>query len=164
MWAGRNRQSIVDEFCKLLNTVHPQIKSTKEDGIIYYNRIALVAMVNSTQYVDVDFGVTKPPSGINELIFGIAKCLERDFMLAWFRTVSENQSFRTTMSSKLCDLFKVPYEKFNSLYQHAENFLDLLFGFSEFDDENTILPSQSRIHIDHNAALLAQTPMVNLGS
>ncbi|CAF0880033.1 unnamed protein product [Rotaria sordida] len=164
MWSGCNRKSVVDGFCKILNTVHPQTKPIKEDGIIYYDRVALVTMVNSTQYVDEDFGVTKPPLGINELIFGIAKCLERDFMIAWFRTVSENQSFWTTMSSKLCDLFKVPYDKFNSLYQHAGNFLGFLFGFSEFYDENTTLLEQSTINIDPNAALLPQTLTVNLES
>ncbi|CAF3522348.1 unnamed protein product [Rotaria sp. Silwood1] len=163
MWSGRNRQSVVDEFCKLLNTVHPQIKPTKEDGIIYYDRVALVTMVSSTKYVDEDFGITKPPSGVNELIFGIAKCLERDFMIAWFRTVSEHQSFWTIMSSKLCDLFKVSYEKFNTLYQHAGNFLDLLFDFSEFYDDKTTVPLQSSVHMDQNhAASLPQIPIVNL--
>ncbi|CAF4260644.1 unnamed protein product, partial [Rotaria magnacalcarata] len=72
-------------------------------------------MVNSTEHVDEDFGVVKPPLGVDELIFGIAKCLKRDFMVAWFRTVSENKSFWTTMSSKLSNLLKIPYEKFNNL-------------------------------------------------
>ncbi|CAF1055972.1 unnamed protein product [Didymodactylos carnosus] len=92
MWAGRNREDIVNEFCRLLNTVHPDIQRKKEDNIIYYNRVALVAMVNSKEYVDKGFGVTKPPAGIEELIFGIAKCLDRDHMFAWFRTVSQNPS------------------------------------------------------------------------
>ncbi|CAF3579787.1 unnamed protein product [Rotaria sp. Silwood1] len=157
MWAGRNRKNIVDEFCKVLNTVHPQIKSAEEDGIIYYDRVALVTMVNSTQHVDEDFGVTKPPSGVNELIFGIAKCLERDFMFAWLRTVSENKSFWTTMSSKLCNLIKVPYEKFNNLYERVENFLDLLIGASEFNyDENRYLPFDTRMSIDHNAQSISR--------
>ncbi|CAF2950125.1 unnamed protein product [Rotaria sp. Silwood2] len=164
MWAGRYRQSVVDEFCKLLNTVHPQIKSTKEDGIIYYDRVALVTMVNSTQHVDEDFGVSKPPSGINELIFGIAKCLERDFMIAWFRTVSENNSFWTTMSSKLCDLLKVPYEKFNTLCQHVGNFLDLLLDIPEFDNENTTLYFQTRTNINDNTEFLPKKDTVNLES
>ncbi|CAF0905639.1 unnamed protein product [Rotaria sordida] len=160
MWAGRNRQNIVNEFCKLLNIVHPQIKSSEEDGIIYYDRVALVTMVNSTQHVDEDFGVTKPPSGVNELIFGIAKCLERDFMFAWLRTVSENKSFWTTMSSKLCNLIKVPYEKFNNLFERVENFLDLLIGDSEFNyDENTFLPLDPNMSIDHNAQSISRTAM-----
>jgi hypothetical protein len=41
-------------------------------------------MVNSQEYTDEDFGVTKPPSGVEELIFGIAKSLNRDLMFAWF--------------------------------------------------------------------------------
>ncbi|CAF1139041.1 unnamed protein product [Rotaria magnacalcarata] len=152
MWAGRNRQSILDEFCKLLNTVHPQIKPTKEEGITYYDRVALVTMVNSIEHVDEDFGVTKPASGINELIFGIAKCLERDFMIAWFRIVYDNKSFWTTMSSKLSTLLHVPYEKFNIFYQHAENFLSQLLDFMEFDDDNTYFPLQTTREIDPHTA------------
>ncbi|CAF3550379.1 unnamed protein product [Rotaria socialis] len=153
MWMGRNRQNVVDEFCKLLNTLYPQVTPTKEDGIIYYDRIALVTMVNSTEHVDKDFGVAKPPLGVDELIFGIAKCLKRDFMIAWFRTVSENKSFWTTMSSKLSNLLKVPYEKFNNLVERADNFLDSLLGFSDFDDEYTTFPIQSRNSGGRNAKL-----------
>ncbi|CAF1300861.1 unnamed protein product [Adineta steineri] len=132
MWSGRNRQIVIDEFCRILNNVHPQIKSTKEDGIIYYDNVALVTMVNSIEYIDEDFNVNKPQSGIDELIFGIGKCLQRDFMFAWLRTVSHNKSFWKNMSSKLNILFQVPYEKFNNLYQHTESFLDYLFGFDDY--------------------------------
>ncbi|CAF1585997.1 unnamed protein product [Rotaria magnacalcarata] len=153
MWMGRNRQNVVDEFCKILNTLYPQITPTKEDGIIYYDRIALVTMVNSTEHVDEDFGVVKPPLGVDELIFGIAKCLKRDFMVAWFRTVSENKSFWTTMSSKLSNLLKIPYEKFNNLVEHTDNFLDSLLGFPAFDDDYAIFPIQSRNSGGCNAEL-----------
>jgi hypothetical protein len=131
MWAGSNRQIVINELCKVLSNVYPQIEPTKEDGIIYYDRVALVTMVNSTEYIDEDFGVRKPPSGVDELIFGIGKCLERDFMFAWLRTVSHNKSFWTKMSSKLSDLLQIPYDKFNTLCQHAENFLEYLFIFPD---------------------------------
>lgn len=137
MWAGRNRQIIVDEFCKMLDDIHPQIKPSKEDGVIYYDRVALVTMINSIEYVDEDFDVRKPPSGVNELIFGIAKCLERDFMIAWIRTVSSNESFWATMSTKLFSLLKIPYKQIDNLYHGAENLLQWLFSTSEHDQENS---------------------------
>ena len=138
MWSGRNRQLIVDEFCKLLNIVHPKIEANKEGNITYYGNVALVTMVNSQEYIDKDFGVTKPPSGVEELIFGIGKSLNRDLMFAWFRTVAQNTSFWSKMSSKLSDLFKIPTETFDSLYEHAATFLDFLFDVSNFSPDLTI--------------------------
>ncbi|CAF1231053.1 unnamed protein product [Adineta steineri] len=143
MWSGRNRQIVVDELCRVLNNVHPQIKSTKEDGIIYYDNVALITMVNSIEYIDEDFNVNKPQSGIDELIFGIGKCLQRDFMFAWLRTVSHNKSFWKNMSSKLNVLFQIPCEKFNNFYQHAGNFLDFLFGFNN-DDYRSITDTNTK--------------------
>ena len=142
MWAGRNRQQIVDEFCKILSFVHPNIRPTKEDNITYYDRVALVTMVNSQQYTDNDFGVTKPPSDVEELIFGIAKSLNRDLMFAWFRTVSQNTSFWSKMSSKLSDLFKIPTDSFNALYESATTFLDFLLDVSSFSPD-CIIPKTS---------------------
>jgi len=150
MWAGRNRQEIINELCKILNRVHPEIKPNQEDGIIYYNRIALVTMVNSIEYIDEDFGIKKPPSGVDELIFGISKCLEREFMFSWLRTVSHNKSFLSKMSSKLSDLLQIPYEKFNTIYQHAENFLEYLFSFSEDNQEYTSINNQKVITYYHS--------------
>jgi GTPase SAR1 family protein len=138
MWAGRNRQEVVDEFCRLLTIVHPHIQPNKEDNIIYYDNLALVTMVNSQEYIDKDFDVTKSPSGIEELIFGIGKCLNRDLMFAWFRTVSQNSSFWSKMSSKLTTLFKIPQETLNSLYEHAATVIDFLFDVSIFSDEGNM--------------------------
>jgi GTPase SAR1 family protein len=135
MWAGRNREEIVKEFCRLLSIVHPKIEANKEGNIIYYDNVALVTMVNSQEYTDNDFGVTKSPSGVEELIFGIGKSLNRDLMFAWFRTVSQNTSFWSKMSSKLSDLFKMPTETFNSVYEHAATFLDFLFDVSNFSPD-----------------------------
>jgi hypothetical protein len=135
MWSGRNREGIVDEFCRLLSIVHPNIKAEKEDNIIYYDRVALVTMVNSEEYIDNDFGVRKPPSGVEELIFGIAKCLNRDLMFAWFRSVAQNTSFWSKMSSKLGGLLKLPTESFTAFCGHAVNFLDAIFDLSDFPAE-----------------------------
>jgi GTPase SAR1 family protein len=138
MWAGQNRQVIIDEFCRILSIVHPQIVANKDDGIIYYDRVALVTMVNSTEYIDEDFDVVKAPSGVDELIFGIGKCLQRDFMFAWLRTVSHNKSFWRKMSSKLSDLLQIPYEKFTNLLEHADEIFQFLFDLDEDtqDDNN----------------------------
>jgi hypothetical protein len=142
MWVGQNRQSVVNELCQVLNTVHPDLQSNKEDGVIYYGNVALVTMVNSTEYIDDDFGVRKPVSGIDELIFGIAKCLERDDMFAWLRTVSKNKSFWTKMSSKIGDLF-------NTVYQHAENIFEYLFTLRP-DNKRSINLLMKTTSIDDN--------------
>ncbi|UJR24466.1 hypothetical protein I4U23_005841 [Adineta vaga] len=135
MWAGRHRQEIVKEFCRLLNNVHPTANRIEEDGIVYYGNVALVTMVNSQEYVDLDFDVRKPPSGVEELIFGIGKCLKRDLMFAWFRSVSQNTSFWTKMSSKLSSLLHIPTDTFNSLYEGASTFMDFLFDIDSYQSE-----------------------------
>ncbi|CAF1048169.1 unnamed protein product [Adineta ricciae] len=152
MWAGKNRQVVVNEFRRLVQSVHPNIKPTEEDGVIYYRNVALVTMVNSREYVDEEFGVRKDPSGVNELIFGIAKCLNRDFMFAWFRTVSQNTSFWKKMSSKLSGLLHVPVDTFNSFREGASTFLDCLLDISSFESEyavsNNMNNSDGRIFDD----------------
>ncbi|CAF0978135.1 unnamed protein product [Adineta steineri] len=145
MWAGRNRQGVVDEFCRILNSIHPNIHPIEEDNVIYFNNVALVTMVNSHEYIDKDFDVIKPVSGIEQLIFGIGKSLNRDLMFAWFRTVSQNTNFWTNMSSKLSHLFQMPTGTLTSLYGHASNFLDFLFDDSNFlpdDDDMTPLTTK----------------------
>jgi hypothetical protein len=142
MWIGDNRQNVVKELCQVLNIIHPDLHPNEEDGIIYYDRVALVTMVNSIEYIDEDFGVRKPVSGIDELIFGISKCLERDYMFAWLRTVSHNKSFWTKMSSKIGNLLQIPYNKFDTLCQHAENFLEYLFTSPE-DNQEYYTPSDA---------------------
>ena len=132
MWSGRNRQEIIEEFIKILNNVHPNIKPIEEDNIIYFDNIALVTMVNSQEYIDKDFGVCKPSSGVEQLIFGIAKCLNRELMFAWFRSVAQNKSFWSKMSSKISNLFKIPTTTFDSIYQSATNFLEEFFDTYEF--------------------------------
>lgn len=152
MWSGRNREDIVDEFCRILNIVHPNISSTREDNIIYYDRIALVTMVNSEEYIDNIFDIRKPPSGVEELIFGIAKCLERDLMFAWFRSVIYNKSFWSKMSLKLSDLFQMPIDTFNSLSKHMTNifnFLSTIFNSTSIDNNNnksSLTPKTVRFH------------------
>lgn len=127
MWSGKNRQEVLIEFSTIIKSVHPQIQPTNEDGIIYYDQSVLTTMVNSEEYIDRDFGVRKPPSGVEELIFGIAKCLNRDLMFAWFRSVAHNQSFWSKMSSKLSGLLKIPTENLTALYGHAAYYLQWIF-------------------------------------
>jgi hypothetical protein len=113
-------------------------------------------MVNSQEYTDRDFGVTKPPSGVEELIFGIAKSLNRDLMFAWFRSVAQNTSFWTKMSSKLSNLLKVPTQTFTSICEHAATFLDSLFDLSDFSGDyamplthdNTLFTARDTVNFD----------------
>jgi hypothetical protein len=135
MWTERNRNEIVQQFCRILNIVHPNISPKQEDYIIYYDNVALVAMVNSQEYIDKHFYVRKPPYGVEEFIFGIAKSLKRDLMFAWFHTVAQNTSFWTKISSKLSYLFKVPTETLTSFCENAANFLDSLFDLSDFSSD-----------------------------
>ena len=124
MWSGRNRREIVEELCQLLNVVHPNVTPSIEENITYYDRVALVTMVNSEEYVDRDAEVRKPPSGVEELIFGIAKCLNRELMFAWFGSVAHNTSFWSKMSSRLSDLLQMPVDTFISLSKQLLNVLD----------------------------------------
>jgi hypothetical protein len=129
--------------------IYPEIEPNKEDEIVYYDRFGLVTMVNSVEYVDEDFGIVKGPSGVDELIFGISKCLQRDSMFLWLRTVSHNKSFWTKMSSKLSDLLQIPFDKLDNLVQHAENFLEYLLDipedYSSLPTNNTVIDDQTVI-------------------
>lgn len=136
MWAGRNRQEIVDGFKRILSVVHPSIQPTQEDKTIYYDKVALVTMVNSQEYIDHDFNVRKSASGVEELIFGIGKCLKRDLMFAWFKTVSQNKSFWSSMSSKLNSLLKIPTDTISSLLGTATGLMDLFFDLDGSFDED----------------------------
>ena len=131
MWSARNRDEVVNELCKLVKSVHPTIQEHTEDNVIYFDRVALVTMVNSREYINSDFGIVKPASGIEELIYGIAKCLNRDLMFAWFRSLAQNKSFWTKMSSKLSRLLQIPVDKFFSLFDSLNNYIDS-FLFDDF--------------------------------
>lgn len=94
-------------------------------------------MVNSTEYIDVDFGIRKAPSGIEELIFGIAESLDRDMMMAWFRSVAQNKSFWSKMSSNLNDLLKINVERLNVYYDLMTSYIHYLFESSNFPTTTT---------------------------
>ena len=136
MWAGRNRQEIIDGFKKILSAVHPSIQPIQDDKITYYDKVALVTLVNSQEYIDYDFNIQKSASGVDELIFGIAKGLDRDLMFAWFKTVSQNKSFWSSMSSKLNSLLKMPADTISSLLGTATGLLDLFFDLDTSFDED----------------------------
>jgi len=148
-WSGPQRQIVIKEFCQVLNLIYPEIEPNKEDEIIYYDRFGLVTMVNSVEYVDEDFGIVKGPSGVDELIFGISKSLQRDSMFLWLTTVSHNKSFWTKMSSKLGDLLQIPFDKLDNLVQHAQNFLEYLLDipedYSSLPTNNTMIDDQTVI-------------------
>lgn len=111
MWAGRNRQIILNEFRDILQEIHPNVKPIEADKVIYFDRFGLCIMVNSESYIDDDIGFRKDPSGINELILGIAKSLNQEDKLDWFQVIAQNQSFwsQTTFESK--KLLDVPQKE-----------------------------------------------------
>jgi hypothetical protein len=60
---------------------------------------------------------------VEELIFGIAQCLEREKQLLWFRTVSENQTFWSTMSNRISSLLHIPIATVEQIRNYACGFV-----------------------------------------
>ncbi|CAF3520361.1 unnamed protein product [Rotaria socialis] len=114
MWAGKTRQVILIEFRDILQKIHQDVQPLKVNNAIYFDRFGLCTMVNSETYVDDDIGIRKDPSGINELIFGIAKSLDLERRSTWFQVVAQNQSFSSQMTVEFSDLSNVSVETDNS--------------------------------------------------
>ncbi|CAF3304651.1 unnamed protein product, partial [Rotaria socialis] len=110
MWAGKTRQVILIEFRDILQKIHQDVQPLKVNNAIYFDRFGLCTMVNSETYVDDDIGIRKDPSGINELIFGIAKSLDLERRSTWFQVVAQNQSFSSQMTVEFSDLSNVSVE------------------------------------------------------
>ena len=127
MWAGQNRRKVLEEFRTILANVFPYSKPEDEDRVTYFGRHALCTMVNSETYVDDDFGARKEPSGVNELIFGIGKCLERDCMLAWLRVVAQNKPFWAAMSTKLSAILRFPIDSVKFLWEYPAGLINWCF-------------------------------------
>jgi predicted GTPase len=128
MWAGRTRQVILNEFRNILQKVHQNVQPIEADKIIYFGRFALCTMVNSEAYIDDGIGIRKDPSGINELILGIAKSLDQENRFAWFRVVAQNQSFWSQMSFQLNDVISMPVEEVKSLRKYSYRILKLFLA------------------------------------
>lgn len=123
MWAGQNRQEVLKEFHSILEKQFPNCARKENDRMTYFGQDALCTMVNSETYVDDDFGVRKEPSGVNELIFGIATCLKRDYMLSWLRVVAQNQSFWTVMSTELNAMLRLHIDSAKLLWEYSSGLI-----------------------------------------
>jgi GTPase SAR1 family protein len=123
MYAGNKRIQVMKQFTDLLECLKLPVQRREENGIVYFGRMALCAMVNSRQYLDEHWRVSKEPSGVEELIFGIAQCLEREKQLLWFRTVSENQTFWSTMSNRISSLLHIPIATVEQIRNYACGFV-----------------------------------------
>ncbi|CAF1550392.1 unnamed protein product [Adineta ricciae] len=98
MWTNRNRQTVLNEFKNILQKVHPDIQPFEEKKIIYFGQFGLCTMVNSVTYVDDDIGIRKDPSGVDELILGIAKSLDQQNRCTWLQAMNRDDLFWSRMT------------------------------------------------------------------
>ncbi|UJR12378.1 hypothetical protein I4U23_016555 [Adineta vaga] len=111
MWANRNREVVVKEFKNILQKVHSSIQPIQENKIIYFNNFGLCTMVNSETFIDDDMNIRKEPSGVNELILGIAKSLKQEERFAWFHVVDREESFWSQMILQSNDSLNIPIKE-----------------------------------------------------
>jgi len=102
---SERRRQVLKDFDSLLTRYHGMTRD--EDHIKYYGDVALCTAVNSIVYEDKDMGVRKEVEGINELIFGILISLKEDQIVEWCYTVIDNESFWTTMGSKIIEFLEM---------------------------------------------------------
>lgn len=119
MWAGRSRKEVLNEFRDILQKIHPNIQPFEADKVIQFGNVGLCTMVNSEIYIDDDIGIRKDPSGVNELILSISKCLDQESRSTWLQVISENKSFWSQMTCE--DSFKS--NKIDQHYHDTESFL-----------------------------------------
>ena len=100
MWANRNRLVVLNEFKNILQKVHPTIQPFEDNQITHFAHFGLCTMVNSVAYVDDDIDVRKDPSGVEELILGIAKSLNQQNRLTWLQAVNRNDLVWSQMTLK----------------------------------------------------------------
>ncbi len=97
----KSRRAVLDNFNKLLSKyIHdsPRI----ENDITFYGNVGLCAAVNSEPY-ETDDRIL-PPSGVNELIYGIMESLVDEQVLNWCLVVLENQKFWNDCQQKFSGL------------------------------------------------------------
>ncbi|CAF1636179.1 unnamed protein product [Adineta ricciae] len=119
MYSGNRHLQIMEQFTKLLISINPNFVRSKQENIEYFENKALCTMVNSKQYIDEDFGISKDPSGVNELIFAIAQCLSGEQQLFWLQAVAENQNFWSRMGSYINSAFRIPFDTLSSVTNRA---------------------------------------------
>ncbi|CAF0954709.1 unnamed protein product [Didymodactylos carnosus] len=123
-YAG-NQAAVVADFKSMLSKCSNETRD--EDGIIYYDDVALCTTVNNIEYVDTFLKVKQPKEGVNELIYGIMVSLKPDLLVGWCYAIEGNDSFWNLMKQKLT----VAFGEF--IRQHgtdiAKSFLDFALAF-----------------------------------
>jgi small GTP-binding protein len=109
MFTGNRCPLVMQQFVDLLTSINPSFERYKDGNIEYFGQKALCTKVNSKPYIDEDWGITKEPTGIEELIFGIARCLNGEQQLFWLQAVSQNQRFWTSMGQYVNNIVRIPY-------------------------------------------------------
>ena len=110
MYMNVSRRTILDEFKTLLsNYIDNKSEIREEQGIWYYGRIGLCAMVNSKEYFNEDINRPYPQQGINELVFGLIKSFSGTYQFdGWLQTIQQNQQFWLDNQEELFKLTKQP--------------------------------------------------------
>lgn len=112
-------QTITEDFMKIVNNLRLPGEWQKENNVFYYDRKVLCAQVNSRPFVNTSIGISMGVSGLEELMFGITKCLSADKQLIWLRTIADNETFWPTMAERLTNLLKIPMPSLVQLWGQA---------------------------------------------
>ncbi|CAF1009850.1 unnamed protein product [Adineta steineri] len=101
--SDEKRIKIMQEFDDLLKVYNTE--RHEENGIIYYGKIGLIAMVNSIPYSNTRTGIYKAKCGVNSMIHGIMKSLNEEQLLGWCYTLMDNEGFWSEMNTQIRDFF-----------------------------------------------------------
>lgn len=116
MWANSKRYVVKKELMDIFS----QYESSSSDNaglndVVRFGKSGLVALVNSTRYVDKELGIDKCEQGVNELIIAVAEGLEDEKLLGWLYTIANNESVWTSMREKLNSICSRMY---NSVWEY----------------------------------------------
>jgi len=126
MWASSKRYVIKEEFLRLLRKrcSEAEVGDGERDGIVRFGKQGLVALVNSTRYVDKELGVNKREQGVNELIVAIAEGLDAEKLLGWLYTIANNESVWASIADKLNSIFHRTYNSVWDVIGHLKNLVN----------------------------------------
>lgn len=119
MYSGNRRSQVMEQFTQLLTSINSDFERLKEGNIEYFQGKALCTMINSKQYIDEDWGISKDPSGVDELILGIAKCLSGEQQLLWLQATANNKKFWSRMGSYVNSAIRIPFDTLSSVTNRA---------------------------------------------
>lgn len=113
----KSRRAVTNDFKRLLSKyVENPPREDKENDIVYYGNIGLCTSVNSEPYEDDDRVL--PPTGVNELVYGILESLVDEEVIKWILLVLENKGFWDTAQQKV----KETLQKLENLFTRNKTY------------------------------------------